>query len=356
MFQEKKKALIQKRRELFDKNYLLLHLNCNFNFKKRKKGIHRINFTGMASGRKKQIFALLKWRKGKKKKAEKEEVVTSDDIDCGSCQYKRASSWFGRSQSEDSGLDLSNPSCLYQKQSDTQENIFIHSRKTSTSSDLYSDLSCGSRTVLLPRTYNFILSDEEDEFKAPSLSEDDDFFGLKDIIQTINLQYSVPELRETVKSDFTDVRKSETECKRKHTLSSNNWCNKNKWKTEEEHDILRRQQTIFGSHEQVERSSFQGKISISRTSGKGMGVLHRICDMMEKITELERDRMVLLRQNNELQYQLSQSQQIEMVTRESRITEVKSQVSLGSSSEANARFEQSNSSPPTLTDVASTFT
>ncbi|XP_043560091.1 uncharacterized protein LOC122556903 [Chiloscyllium plagiosum] len=343
----------------------------------------------MASGRKKQILALLKWRKGKKQKTEKEEVVTPDDIDFGSNQQKQMSSLFGRSQSEDSGLDLSNSSYQFQKNFDALEHTSIHSRKISTSSDPYSDLSYDSRTVLLPRTYSFTaLSGGQHEPKATASSseEDDDFFGLKDIIQTINSQYSLPESRETAKSDFADVTKSEIEEGKKHRLSSNNWRNENKWKTKEERVILRRHQTILGFHEQVKKSSFRSKSGVSGPSNTGMGILYRICNMMEKITELERDRMVLLRQNNELQHQLSQSQQTEvtflscctcgagaklsashiiprqticsrqMLTRNSPITEVKSQVSLGPSSEASAVFEQFNSSQPTFTDVASTFT
>ncbi|XP_067899889.1 uncharacterized protein [Heterodontus francisci] len=317
-----------------------------------------------------------------------------DDIDFGSCQPKQKSSLFGRSQSEDSGLDLSNSSSLFQKQiqSDTQENASIHSRHTSTSSGLYSCLSYDSRSALFPRTRSFTtLSGGEHEFKATASSseEDDDVFGLKDITQTVKAQCSLPELTEPVKSNFTvtDIAKSETEEEEDHVLSSNNWCNENKLKIQEEFDILGSQQAILGFHKQVKRSNLESKDSMPRaaTKGMGLGILHRICNMMEKITELERDRLELLRQNHELQEQLSQSQQAEVtflccctcgagagvntshtiprqtsfssqtVIRENPTTEIKTQVSLGPSSEANTGFGQSSLSQHKFIDVASTF-
>ncbi|XP_078087704.1 uncharacterized protein LOC144505468 [Mustelus asterias] len=347
----------------------------------------------MSSGRKKQILSLLKWRKGKREKTEKAKApVISDEVDVGFCQPKERTLLFGRSQSEDSGLDLSNPSCLFQRQmqSDTQENASNHSRRTSTSSGLYSYLSYDSRSALFPRTQSFTaVSGGEHQFKAAASSseEDDDIFGLKDILQIMNAQCNLQELTEPAKFDFTvtDVTKSGTGEEKDYGFSSNNWRNE-KWKTQGEFDILESQQAILGFNEQVKRSSLEGKDNESRVTTKGIGILYRICSMMEKIIELERDRLELLRQNNELQDQLSQSRQAEvtflscctcgagvgvnishsipqqttcsnqMMTGASPVTETKNRGSLGPSSEDNPDFEQSNTSQHKFTDVASTFT
>ncbi|XP_072368608.1 uncharacterized protein [Scyliorhinus torazame] len=395
MIQEKKKDLNLKRKS--PENSLIIP-SC----KKRKKVVHNlcvfeennIDSVGMSSGRKKQILSLLKWRKGKKGKTDKAKAVIPDDLDIGSCQPKQTSSLFGRSQSEDSGLDLSNSSCLFQRQvqSDTQENASNHSRHTSSSSGLYSYLSYDSCSALFPRTHSFTaLSGGEHQFKAAASSseEDDDFFGLKEILQMMNAPCSFQKLTEPVEFDFTvtDVTKNGAEEEEDHKLNSNNW-RKEKWRTQEEFDILGSQQAILGFHEQVKRSSLECKDRVPRAAAKGMGIgiLYRICSMMEKITELERDRLELLRQNNELQNQLSQSQQAEatflrcctcgagpglnishtipqrttcsrqMVTRTNPITEIKSRLFLGPPSEANTGFEQSNSSQHKFIDIPPTFT
>ncbi|GCB65475.1 hypothetical protein scyTo_0000426 [Scyliorhinus torazame] len=327
---EKKKDLNLKRKS--PENSLIIP-SC----KKRKKVVHNlcvfeennIDSVGMSSGRKKQILSLLKWRKGKKGKTDKAKAVIPDDLDIGSCQPKQTSSLFGRSG--------------------------------------------------------------EHQFKAAASSseEDDDFFGLKEILQMMNAPCSFQKLTEPVEFDFTvtDVTKNGAEEEEDHKLNSNNW-RKEKWRTQEEFDILGSQQAILGFHEQVKRSSLECKDSVPRAAAKGMGIgiLYRICSMMEKITELERDRLELLRQNNELQNQLSQSQQAEatflrcctcgagpglnishtipqrttcsrqMVTRTNPITEIKSRLFLGPPSEANTGFEQSNSSQHKFIDIPPTFT
>ncbi|XP_051870735.1 uncharacterized protein LOC127569829 [Pristis pectinata] len=267
----------------------------------------------MSSERKKQIFSLLKWRKGKKQKSEEEKAEIPADLDCGSCQLKQEPSLFGRSRSEDSGLDLSNPICLYQKRvpSDTQENISIHSRHTSNSSSLYSYLSCDSTSGLFPRSLSFTaLSGPENETKAAqSPMDDDDVFELNNVTQTLNIPYNLAELTELAKSDLTAaaVSKNKTGKENGCEISSNNWCKESKWKTTEESDTLE----IVECQEQLRQNSLENQV-VSRSATNQMGMLYRLCSLMEKITELERDRLELLRQNTELQDQLAQSQQAQI--------------------------------------------
>ncbi|XP_069753862.1 uncharacterized protein [Narcine bancroftii] len=259
----------------------------------------------MSSGKTKQIFSLLKWRKGKKLKNEEKSEI-SDDLDCGSCQFKQEPSLFGRSQSEDSGLDLSNPISLYQKTMapDLQENNGTHSRHTSCGSSLHSYLSYDSKSRQLPRSLSFTaLSSGENPIKAAQSPTNDDVFGLQNIAQTYNLA----RLTNAGKCDLgvADISRKETEKEDGYKMNSNTWGKENKSKTTEESDSLE----VVGCHGQFRRSSLESKVmSRSATNQMQMGVLYRLCSLMEKIMELERDRMELLRQNNELKDQLTQSQ------------------------------------------------
>ncbi|XP_062908737.1 uncharacterized protein LOC134348882 isoform X1 [Mobula hypostoma] len=252
----------------------------------------------MSFGKKKQIFSLLKWRKGKKQKNEKQQNKVPDDLDCGSNQFKQEPSLFGKSRSEDSGLDLSNSSCLYLKRvsSDTRENNSIHSRHTSNSSSLYSYLSCDSRPGLFPRSFSFAaLSGTENEAKAIESPMEDNVFGLNNITQTLNVSYNLEELTELTKSDLTvsAVSKNVTEKDKEngHEIIANNW-----------------------RHTQLRENSMENKIMSSGISNQmRIGMLYRLCSLMEKITELERDRLELQRRNQELKDQLTQSQQAQII-------------------------------------------
>ncbi|XP_078267179.1 uncharacterized protein LOC144599807 [Rhinoraja longicauda] len=275
----------------------------------------------MLSGKKMQIFSQFKWRIGKKQKKEKKTSVSQDDIDCDFGQFKQEPVSFWRSRSEDSGLDLSNPTCLYQERvsSDVQETNSEHSRHTSNSSSLYSFLSCGSRSGLYERSLSCIaLSDGERESKMALSPLDDEVFEMNNVPHLLHvppspkLSGNFAKLTVPAKADHTvtDVSKSKTTDVDACEINSNNWYKKTKWNTIEEPAILEK----VGCNKQLRQNKLETKITPSASSEQlRMGMLSRLCSLMEKITELERDRLQLLKQNHALQDQLSESQRAQVM-------------------------------------------
>lgn len=267
-----------------------------------------------------QIFSQFKWRIGKKQKKERKKSVSQDDIDCDFSQFKQEPTSFWRSRSEDSGLDLSSPTCLYQKRasSDVQEDNSEHSRYTSNSSSLYSFLSCDSRSGLYERSLSCVaLSDGASESKMALSPMDDEVFVMNNVPPlprappSPKLSGNFAKLTVPAKADptVTDVSKSKTK-KDGCEITSNHWWKKTKWNTTEEGAILEK----VGRNMQLRQNKLETKFRPSASSEEmRMGMLFRLCNLMEKITELERERLQLLKQNHELQDQLSESQRAQVM-------------------------------------------